>query len=199
MPIKWALLFLTASSLMAKTFAPQGALFPIEEEDVSHHVQKELETAMENHPLEKEIESYILHPDPIPGIGKALKTRSYFVDFSHTFEEDVTVLDKVLFSAGTTVNPLEEIQLSIGLLFLDGSDPAQIEWARKQGEKFMWVLVKGSPLELEEEEDRDIYFDQAGYLTNRLQIQYTPARAEQKGSKMCVEEISIDQKGDEIP
>ncbi len=195
---KCILICLAASPLLAKDFGSRGENFAVAEEDMTHYLQQKLQESMKGRSVEEEIINYCLNPDPIPGIGKSIEMRSFNVDFSQTLTEDVTVGDKVLFQKGETLNPLDEIDLPGGMLFLDGTDPAELAWARKKPDNFMWILVKGSPIRLQEQEDRDIYFDQAGFLTLQLKVQNTPALAKQSGSKMFVEEVLINEKGEEI-
>lgn len=196
--MRWVALFFAAAPLLAKDLGTRGEVFAIAEEDATQFFQKKLEEGMQGRSLEDELETYCLNPDPVPGLGKAKETRSFAVDFSQTLLEDVKIGDKVIFEKETIMNPLEEIKLPMGMLFLDGTDPAELAWARKKPNDWMWVLVKGSPITLEEQENRDVYFDQAGFLTLQLKIQNTPAQVEQKESKMFVEEVLIDEKGEEI-
>ena len=104
----------------------------------------------------------------------------------------------VIVKAGTLVNPLKKIHLSSSLLFLDGDNAAQIEWARKLEGSFKWILVRGRPIELEAQERRPIYFDQSGAYSRHFQIKNVPARITQQGNVLLVEEIALDAEGVEL-
>ena len=69
---------------------------------------------------------------------------------------------------------LQLLQLVISYFF-DGSNENHVEWA-KQHMEAKWILVKGSPLDLEDETNHDVYFDQQG---NVLQAVWHRARASQ--------------------
>lgn len=53
------------------------------------------------------------------------------------------------------------------------------------------VFTGGKPLELEREIGSPIYFDQAGELTTKFNINHVPAIVEQEGKYLKVTEINI--------
>jgi conjugal transfer pilus assembly protein TraW len=73
------------------------------------------------------------------------------------------------------------------LLLIDGDDAAQKKLARAS--HHIVVLVKGSPLGVEKEIGRPVYFDQGGILVRRFGIQAIPARIFQEGMHLVVEEF----------
>ena len=79
------------------------------------------------------------------------------------------------------------------MIFINGQNQHQLEWAKEysneSGAKV--ILVRGSPLELEEGFDRAIYFDQAGKLTSKLGITQVPAIVVQEGMKLKIKEFKI--------
>lgn len=184
------------SALFAKHLGKSGESFPVEEKNLS----ESLKSKAALHPLDtqkfsKEVSEYIQNPTSIDGIGKAIEKRSHAYDPTYTLEEDIEINGQRLAEKGMKINPLNHMELPGGLLFFDGSDPAQIAWARRFSTDYKWVLVKGSPLSLENQEKRPVYFDQFGLFTIRFQIQNVPAKVAQAGTVLLVEEIPVDDEG----
>jgi hypothetical protein len=126
------------------------------------------------------------------------KSRVFHYDPTYVVPESVTDgQGKVIARKGATVNPLKGLELSSGLLFLDGTNPAHIQWAAKQKGSFKWILVRGNPFALEEQEKRPVYFDQNAFTTKKLRIQHVPARVTQDGLKLKIEEVPINNEGEE--
>lgn len=90
-----------------------------------------------------------------------------------------------------TVNSLEIRPLSCGLLLFDGTNPEHIKWAKAQVGEFKWVLINGSPLELETQENRPIFFDQGGVICHQFDIANVPCRVLQEGKRLLIEEIPV--------
>ena len=99
----------------------------------------------------------------------------------------------MIIARGTRVNPLDTVHLREPLVFLDGDDPAQIEWASKRyaatGAKF--ILVGGAPLELMKARQRRFFFDQGGTLVKHFGIAHVPASVEQQGRLLIVTEQAV--------
>jgi conjugal transfer pilus assembly protein TraW len=185
-------------SLFAKDLGDWGLTFPIEEKSPFESMKSK--AALHTSEMKKyaeEIENYIQNPPPIVGIGKALEKKSHHYDPTYIVEEDIEIEGRLLAKAGDKINLLEKMELPGGMLFFDGSDPSQVAWARKAPSVFKWVLVKGRPIALENEEKRPIYFDQFGYYTTRFDIHNVPARVKQEGTSLLIEEIPVDEEGEE--
>ncbi len=190
------LLLLASTCLFAKDLGQSGTGFPIVEDSLAETMKSK--AALHEPEIEaysEEIEAYIQNPTPIAGIGKASEKRTIRHDPTYTLEEDIVIEGELIAKAGMTMNPLEEMTLPGGLLFFDASDPAQIAWAKAAPPDFKWILVKGSPIALEEKEERPVYFDQFGLFTSKFQIQNVPAKVSQDGKYLLVEEIPVDEEG----
>ena len=105
---------------------------------------------------------------------------------------------------GNVIKPLERIVLQNGLIFIDGTDQTQINYAiaRASKEPLRIVLTKGSPYELRLKYKNSpwrggksipFYFDQDGliiktlHLTYSLDIKTVPTTLSQRGTKLWVE------------
>ena len=106
---------------------------------------------------------------------------------------------KLLYAAGTKVNPLDHMEWEGKLVFIDAKDKEQIAWVKKNHidmseidvDDAKIVLVAGKPLELEKETGKNIYFDQFGELTSKFNISHVPAVVEQEDKHLKVTEVYI--------
>ena len=196
-------LFIILSFAQAKDLGVYGETFPIAEENLLKVIQLKLKAMEENgelahvqQKLAQKAGEKIRRPSPVKGLIKTQTPRRWFYDPSMTVESDIKDPKGNLIAAqGTVINPLDKMSWGVPLLFLDGNDPAQVAWAEAQHSLAKWVLVKGSPVELEEKLKRPVYFDQAGMLVNKFGIRAVPCRISQKDKKLLVEELTLERKG----
>lgn len=80
---------------------------------------------------------------------------------------------------GEVMNPLQYVPFNQTLYFINGDDPAQVAWMRRQTPPTLEskiILVQGSIPEMQKSLDSRVYFDQNGVLCQRLGIDQVPAR-----------------------
>jgi len=196
---------LFCNTVAARDFGTHGVIYPIEEEDPIVLIQQKLKVMEENGELKRhnielqqKTKAAVERPKPVEGIIKATQARVFYFDPTYVVKEDLKDHQGHVFAKrGTKINPLETVSLSQNLLFFDGDDPEQKEYAQqklsKEKEKLKLILVKGTPLALSEEWRVPIYFDQGGLLTKKLGIQHVPALVTQIGLRLRIEEAcSID-------
>lgn len=185
--------FFQISVCEAKDFGIQGELFPILEENLVSVLQQRLHSDAKNpRILQDQIKKKISLPKLASIPQEASENRTFYYDPTYTSKE--TIRDskgKILIHKGTNTNPLQEISLTHGLLFLDGKNPKHIKWALQQLGSFHWILVDGNPFKLEEEQHRPVFFDQQSYLISKFNIQHVPARVSQEGHRLKIEEIHL--------
>ncbi len=162
--------------------------------DIEYHNRKMLEIAKER----------VTNPLPVIGISRAAKVREFYYDPTYILAEDIVLpCGKILHKAGVSVNPLDHMDLSRRLIFVDGRDQLQVTWLKEQildkstidrDNKIedRIILVGGKILDLQEELGTLLYFDQAGELTSKVGIKFVPAIVEQEGKSLKVTEIFID-------
>ena len=172
--------------------------FPIEEESLTRVIQEKLKKIPEEVLQEKQKEwkeaaiRCLKSPKPVQGIGEASRYRKAFFDPSIIVNQDITDLNgNLIAEKGRAINSLEMRPLSCGLLLFDGTNPEHIKWAKAQAGEFKWVLVNGSPLELENQENRPIFFDQGGVICHQFDIANVPCRVLQEGKRLLIEEIPV--------
>jgi conjugal transfer pilus assembly protein TraW len=105
-------------------------------------------------------------------------------------------LGNVIYTAGTTVNPLEYTSLSTPLVFFDGDDTKQATWVRAflgdTPDRYMPLLTNGSAIELMQAWNIRLYFDQHGRYSEQLGITALPAIVRQEGLLLRVDEIALE-------
>ena len=178
-----------------KDFGIQGELFPIEEENLILFLQKQLSSkiyAVTHLPfstLQEDLTRQIQLKDVPP---EAHVGRTFYYDPTFTVNEPISDHHgTIIVPQGTRINPLRETTLSSGLLFFDGTNPSHIAWAQNQKGDFKWILVRGNPFELEQQEKRPVYFDQKRFSLSKFQIQNIPARVTQEVLLLKIEEIAL--------
>ena len=185
--------------LCAKDFGTEGLTYEIAEESLLDHLYQRLSTVSEEDLLKKQLEigsrvqATIQNPSSGLLVRKANVRRSFTIDPTITLHKDVQNHEgKIVVAKGTSYNPLRTVTLKDALLFLDGTDPKQLQWARAQGDATKWILVKGSPLEGMKTENRPIYFDQGGSISKHFKIDAYPAKIVQESTLIRVEEIPLE-------
>ncbi len=198
-----AFLPMTQAELL-KDYGVVGATFEIIEEDLLEVIGQNLRKLNEDGSLQKhqqkialEAQEKIKRPKAVEGIQHTKEPRSFTYDPSISVPYDLKDHQgKVFHAKGTKVNPLDYKPLTKPLLFIDGDNQPQVEWAIGQEPLAHIILTKGSPFELMEKLDRPIYFDQEGVLVKKLGIQQVPAKVTQQEKHLLIEEVIIKETGE---
>ena len=199
--------FILSNSVSAKDFGNRGGNYPVAEESVLLMFQKKLgalDLKKEEERMRKVAEERVKNPAPVSGIVPAKETREFWHDPTYILTEDAVLpCGRVLYRAGTAVNPLDYMDLGRRLFFVDGREEKQVEWLKSRllpdsssGENKIEdriILVGGSPVELQDKLGFQVYFDQAGELTTRFGIKGSPALAEQDGKSLKIVEVALDE------
>ena len=194
---------------MANDLGKLGNTFKIEEEAFTLMMKRklaEIDMEAERERMQKIAIDRVENPVPVIGITGAGENRTFYFDPTYRLDEDAVLpYGKVLHKAGTTVNPLEHMDLNRRLFFIDSREATQVEWLQEQLNNPLpeqkepvedrIILVGGSVFKLKEDlgqkhEDK-VYFDQSGELTTRFGIKHSPAIASQEGLKIRIDEINL--------
>ena len=185
----------------ARDYGQQGALFPITEPDLLEQIQRKLmalqasgATAKLNEDLKRRTIAKVNRPAPVSGLGIASAIRSWPFDPTISVAEDIRDdKGRMIMAAGTRVNPLDTVPLRQTLVFLDGDDPAQLDWVTKnfQATSAKLILVNGAPLQLMRGEQRRFFFDQGGKLVRHFNIKAVPATVKQQGRLLLITEHPV--------
>ena len=193
------------SVAFAQDCGTQGAVYPVKEKSALELIQQRLanmqasgEIDMRQQQLKSQALNTIEKPKPVSGLIKTKQARTFEKDISVSMPEDIRDHNgKIIHKSGTLVNPLSNKLLATKkvLIFLDGDDNEQVEWALKEHQKrrglAKLVLVNGKPLELMRAFDTPFYFDQTGRLARYFGFQQIPAMVYQKGDKLMVAEVKL--------
>lgn len=196
----------SSNTVFAKDFGNRGANYPVAEESILLSLQKkfaELDLKKEEERMRNIAEERVRNPIPVSGIIPAKETREFWHDPTYILTEDAVLpCGRVLYKAGTRVNPLDYMNLDRRLFFIDGREEKQVEWLKGQllpdSSSFdkkiedRIILVGGSPPEIQDKLGFEVYFDQGGELTTRFGIRGSPAVAEQAGKNLKIVEVAVD-------
>ncbi len=185
----------------AEDLGVHGKLYDIAEPDLLKGINDRLLSMQESgelsalkYQMQEDTKSYVLSPPRVEGIIKTVKPRSWTYDPSINVHEDIKDSDgRLIQKAGTRVNPLERIRLSKSLLFIDGSDVEQLQWAidiyKKENTKI--IFIGGEVIRLMDEHKIRFYFDQKGNLTSKFGIKQVPAIVRQEGNLLRIKEVVL--------
>lgn len=150
--------------------------------------------------IRKRISRKVMNPEPVVGVRHTTEPRTFTYDPTFVLPEDVLDRDgHILYKAGTSFNPLrdsmphlliKQLALTKPLLFVDGD--AHMPWVReqlKQHPKAKVILVKGSPSNCSEILQHPVYFDQSGFLCQRLRLTQVPAKVTQVNDHLLIDEM----------
>ena len=195
------LLFLSCWSVetQAKDFGTLGHTFEIIEPDLFEVIQEKLQTLSENGQIlshqkiiQEKTMAAVQNPKPVLGLLKTKQARAFEYNPAMRVPQDLKDHEgQVFIKAGTLLNPLDYVTWSQKLVFIDGEDDVQLQWALKQDAKI--ILVKGAPLALTEQYQRPIYFDQNAVLTQKLGIRQIPAQVFQEHKRLKIEELLLEE------
>lgn len=182
----------------------QGELFEIMEEDIIEVLMRRLTQLKESgklaefqHAFQEKARKSVLEPKAVSHVTPTTHERVFYVDPTLTIEGDIVLPEgiphagHVLARKDDQINPLHTLKPHKGLLFIDGDDEAQQQFAVEHAHQFDICLVKGKPLELEKKLNLPIFFDQGGIITKRYGIKHVPAKMEVDGDRLKFTEFKL--------
>lgn len=188
--------------VMAKVLGVHGKTYPIGEQDLVQVIEVKLSTMQKNgkfSELEKTVKARAQaateRPVPVAGVSKTVTERKFFFNPSITVAENLyDHQGQLIHQKGSILNPLDQLSLTKPILMIDGDDNSQIEWALLQEKTIgtaTLILIKGPIMALRKKLDREIFFDQQGLICNRFLIKQVPARIQQQGKQLLIEELQV--------
>lgn len=199
-----ACLLLCSALTHAKDLGTIGPTYDITEKDLVQVIKDGLKRMQANGQLaqvENEYKQRVIygfkHPKPVPGIREADTARTFYVDPTYTVDRNIVDANgRLLYPAGTKVNPFDYERMSKALLFFDGDNPKQVAFAKRfiaeSKTQVKPILVAGDPFKLMREWQKQVYFDQTGFLTKRFSITQSPAVVTQEGKRFRIDEIKLE-------
>ena len=194
-----------ASPTFGRDLGTHGQTFAIGEVDMLQTLGDQLRKAEASGKLDKmqadftkRVKAGVERPVPVQGLIHTLTPRSWLFDPSIIVPKDFAdQRGRVFARQGQRINPLDRIPgFDRVLIFIDGDDAPQVDWAISQMSKLgeqrtRVILVKGAPLELMRRHKIQVYFDQAGTLSQHFGLTQIPAKIEREGSKLRILEVAL--------
>lgn len=190
-----------AASLSAADHGQMGETFPIIETDLLSTIEAKLRYLKASggiEALQRQMQGQavasVRRPKPVEGLSAATSRREWLFDPSIVTEDDIRDTKGNLIAArGTRVNPLDHVQLSQELVFVNGNSADEVDWALRGWSdlKAKIIFVSGSPFDAMKPHQRRFYFDQGGMLVSRFGIRHTPAVVSAAGPALKVAEIPL--------
>lgn len=204
-----AFVTISTPNAYAKDFGTRGHTYKIAEqaflEMIDQRLQK-VDMKKEQAKMTAIAKDRVENPPAVKNIKPAIKSRVFYYDPTYTLDKDAVLpCGKILHKAGTTVNPLQHMDLNRRMFFIDSRENIQVTWLKEQltnpppdqsePVEDRIILIGGSPSKLKEhlgkEHENKVYFDQGGELTTRFGIKASPAVVVQDGLQLKIEEIKV--------
>ena len=194
-------LLLIFGRAMANDLGVVGPTYEIVERDLIEVMKDKFRRMEKSGELARLQESYkqrvietVEKPRPVHGVRSTETVRTFYVDPTWTLDRNVVdEQGKLLFPAGTKVNPLDYAPLTQYLLFFDQREKAQVAFARRFIEqskaRVKPILVGGEPLKLMRQWKREVFYDQGGVLSRKFLLKHSPAIVSQEGKRLRIDEI----------
>ncbi|EFY5824318.1 type-F conjugative transfer system protein TraW [Shigella sonnei] len=180
-------LLVWGQSVAAADLGTWGDLWPVKEPDMLTVIMQRLTALEQSGEMGRKMDAFkervirnSLRPPAVPGIGRTEKYSSRLFDPSVRLAADIRDNEGRVFARqGEVMNPLQYVPFNQTLYFINGDDPAQVAWMKRQTPPTLEskiILVQGSIPEMQKSLDSRVYFDQNGVLCQRLGIDQVPAR-----------------------
>lgn len=197
-------LCLWSSIVSAQNLGTHGMTYRIAEPDFTEGIKSRVKAKMDSGEFDRlrdeaksRVKEHFLSPPPVQGLTPATEYREFFFDPTITVTEDVmTPSGAVIVPAGTSINPLDYVPFTQRWIFIDGREPAQLDWARKQlsaDDGIKPIFIAGEWVSQWKKWQHRTYFDQGGALVRKFGIVATPAVVSQSsdGRSIRIEEIVV--------
>ncbi|MGF1916707.1 type-F conjugative transfer system protein TraW [Vibrio splendidus] len=190
----------------AKDFGTTGQTFGLAEVNMTVWIeqrlaQKEADGTLDRFhaQLKQAVTGYMAQPPAVKGLHRASRDRRFTVDPTLIVKRDITDHDgHIMVKAGTRVNPFERLgrPYTRKLAFFDGRDAAQVQWASRLAKQYptqvTLILVGGNIGRTHQALNQKVWFDQNGYLSQKLRLSGVPALASACGSLWCIDEFKVE-------
>lgn len=191
------MMLLTMEFVSAKNLGVYGLVFEIKEESLLTVIEQRLKHLKENgklvdlqQELARKAEEKVKRPIPVAGISVAQTYQQREYDPSFIVSQNIKDHQgNLIAKKGDTHNPLDTTGFGVPLVFIDGDDESQVQWAISQQGKI--ILINGAPLKLEKQYNQPFYFDQGAVLTKKFEIEEVPAKVSQQGKMLLIESVPI--------
>ena len=204
----WAFfLYFALSASHAKSFGVVGEVFPIAEKSflqLIHEKLQALEAAGTLKTMQQQLTNVVTQHIDRPArlaLSRATRTSTHIYIPEVTLDQDIKdARNHILFTKGTHVNALQKLpSYQPCWLFFDADDVAQMHWVQQQACKNPKLILTGGAVSVAQKEFHDeVYFDQAGKITDKLHITHVPCKVVREHNHLRIVEQAIKENGDAL-
>lgn len=127
-----ATLVVLPASSPAENLGSRGPVFKIVEEGLIAMLKRRLakiDIEKHQHELQALVQRQIAEPESKLHLPRTKQGRVFYYDPTYILEQDIILPGgKLIYAAGTRVNPLEQMQLERRLYFINANDREQVTW-----------------------------------------------------------------------
>ena len=204
--LAWVLLMVLLALLprcFAKDVGVLGPTYPILEENFLSFIEKRVQALTSGGQWQslqsvwqQQAQQYRDRPVPMALLPRARHNKTWRFDPSVVLSQAIITPDGLeLIPKGARMNPLDTHELSRALIFLDGDNPAEQQWALTLDQELKGkdkiILLGGSLLNAEKQFKKAIYFDQGRRLIRHFGVTHTPAWIVQEKNYLLIHEVVL--------
>ena len=178
-----------------------GKTYPVSEPDMIEWIKNKAAAMMKSGEWQRiqdkaiaGAKQQINHPAAVAGITDAQVNRVWYQKPMVQVKKDIKDSKSHVIAKAGNYNPLRYKPLDVQLLFINGNNPKQVEWAlaknAESGIRTKIVLTQGSFMNLDKKHKVWFYYDQGGRYTQKLAIKHVPAIVQQDGEQLKIAEIA---------
>ena len=197
------ILFCSIQSLSAKDLGVFGKTYNIKEQNLLEAIHDELKEMQQDGRMDAinkkrydTASNYAKQPPSVKGITTARTNKTYYYDPSITLKNAIySTSGELIQPEGATANPLDYMTLSKPMVFFNSDDNKQLEWVenytKELRRKPYYILTGGKVKKASDRLHSTVFFDQRGYITNKMSIKHVPAIAYQEDKFVRIDEIGM--------
>ena len=201
MKLKALLIFsVIFASIFAEDLGVVAKTYPIAEPDMIAWIKSKATTMMQNGEWQNlqtqtinNVKTKLNNPTPVAGILDATITKTWYYKPMIELKQPLTDTKGHLIAKKGMYNALKYKPFDTQLLFINGNNPKQVEWAINKnindGVKTKIILTQGSFMNLDKKHKVWFFYDQQGRYTQKLKIEHVPAMVIQDGEELKITEI----------
>jgi conjugal transfer pilus assembly protein TraW len=194
-----ALTLCLSQGAWAKDLGALGEVYPVSEQDFLVFIHERLSSLQQSGQLaqfenqsKKRVVHDALNPPPVMFLTTTNKPTVHYYDPTFVLDRNIyNAQGQLLFAKGTQVNPLNVVPLNETLIFFDGRDPRQVNWAKAQEQHYRYIkfILTGGNIKTQTQLLGRVYFDQGGKLSQKLGITNIPDVITQDHKRLKIQEI----------
>lgn len=197
-----------ANQAMSEDLGAIGKTYPIGEQNLMDYIKSRATTLVDNGQWENlrkkavaNTENKIDHPPVIAGIYPTVESSIRYYDPAVKINQDIiNPYDKsIIARKGQIVNPTTYMAFNNELIFIDGRDQNQVEYALAESKRSPYqssiILIAANNFrDLLKEKQHLFFYDQGASLTKKFNIRHVPTIIYQdqvKPTKLRIEEVKL--------